>query len=174
MPLHFQCLIQLIFLFLLLQLHSGNSEDQHVSSRVKRVPNKFESLKRREREQRLIKLGALVTEIATDTPSEIRSHAGDTVFLPCRITHLGTQSVNWEHKGIVLSIDTFVTAPRPRFSVSHDSDTWRLTITSAQESDAGVYTCSVRTTPPLHREVTLHVLPKGASIMEDTPHRQSG
>lgn len=145
-------------------------------SRVRRAPNKFESLKRREREQRLIEIGALATAIATDTPNEVRAHVGDTVYLPCRVNHLGTQSINWERDGMVLSIDTFLTTPRPRLSVSHDEDTWtwRLILKGAQESDAGVYSCSVRTAPPIKRDVILHVLPQGVSILQDTPYQTSG
>lgn len=165
------CLTIGLYLSSFIQVQSLETDNQ---SRVRRTPNKFESLRRREREQRLIELGALITEISKDTPSEIRVYAGDTVFLPCRVIHVGTQSVNWEHRGMVLSIDTFLATSLPRISVSQDSDTWRLAISSAQESDAGVYKCSVRTTPPLTREVTLHILQNGASIMLDTPYQQTG
>ncbi|XP_018007182.1 uncharacterized protein LOC108664983 [Hyalella azteca] len=137
--------------------------------RLPRSANKFESLKRSEREQRLIELGAITAGIATDSPREIRAHEGDTVYLPCRVPHLGTHSVTWATSGMILSVDTMLVDARPRMAVSHDGDMWRLVIKNAQESDAGEYTCSVTSIPPQHRNITLYVLPASSSITHD-PH----
>ncbi|KAF2363678.1 Immunoglobulin I-set [Trinorchestia longiramus] len=141
---------------------------QESAIRIPRSPNKFESLKRREREQRLIELGAITPDIASDTPREIRAHEGDTVYLPCRVPHLGTHSVTWETKGTILSVDTMLVDQNPRLAVSNDEDMWRLVLKRVQDSDAGVYTCTITTEPRQQRDVTLFVMPRSASLMYDS------
>ena len=156
--------VEVVRAFEILEPKEVSEYEGKQQNRERRSPNKFESLKRREREQKLIEIGALETDIATDTPGEIRVHTEDTAYLPCRVIHLGTHSVNWEHDGNILSIDSFVITQIPRISIQHDDDTWRLVIRSAQESDSGEYKCLVRSTPPKERTVTLHVLPRGVSL----------
>ena len=94
------------------------SSDVHnyLRKRVKRSDSKFESLKKREREQRLIESGVYNTHIGTDTPDEVRVHVGDWAFLPCRVNYLGTQSVIWMKGNTVISIDQLMMNGQPRIS----------------------------------------------------------
>ena len=95
---------------------SVSHNEVYVHERFKRSDSKFETLKRREREQRLIESGVYTTQIASDTPDEIRVHSGERAVLPCRVVYLGTQSVIWSKGSTVISIDHIMMNGQPRLS----------------------------------------------------------
>ncbi|XP_043232369.1 protein amalgam-like isoform X1 [Amphibalanus amphitrite] len=77
-------------------------------------------------------------------PETIRAKQGETVVLPCEISHLGPFVVVWKRQRRVLSAREAVVVRDARFSLV---DGYNLRITAVQPADQSSYTCALDTEP---------------------------
>ncbi|XP_012277974.1 lachesin [Orussus abietinus] len=74
---------------------------------------------------------------------------GKDVNLPCVIENLGNYKVVWMHMTLnaLLSVHTRMVIKIPRYSVTHNQNTWLLKINNVQKEDRGYYMCQINTNP---------------------------
>ncbi|XP_068212786.1 protein amalgam-like isoform X2 [Palaemon carinicauda] len=104
------------------------------------------------------------------TRGSVIGAVGRTVFLHCRVKHLGDRAVTWIRKQDVhvLTVGLFTYTTDDRFTALHSegSDDWTLRISSAQVSDSGTYECQVSTEPKISRSFKLQVVEAAAHISD--------
>ncbi|XP_053203791.1 hemicentin-1-like [Panonychus citri] len=102
------------------------------------------------------------------TSKNITTSAGKSVFLPCRVHHIGDRTVSWIRRRDlnVLTVGKYTYTPDQRFQAVHmeNSDDWSLQIGYTSKSDAGIYECQVSTRPPKSLFVNLNVVVSQAKI----------
>uniref|UniRef100_T1KAN8 Ig-like domain-containing protein n=1 Tax=Tetranychus urticae TaxID=32264 RepID=T1KAN8_TETUR len=103
------------------------------------------------------------------TNKNITTSAGKSVFLPCRVHHIGDRTVSWIRRRDlnVLTVGKYTYTPDQRFQAVHmeNSDDWSLQIGYTSKSDAGIYECQVSTSPPKSLFVSLNVVVSQAKII---------
>ncbi|XP_055696900.1 limbic system-associated membrane protein-like isoform X1 [Phlebotomus papatasi] len=77
---------------------------------------------------------------------------GDTISLPCEVTHPGTYVLAWKRGIAILTAGTVKVTPDPRVRLVNG---YTLQIKDAVPQDAGDYICQIATLDP--REITHHV-----------------
>ncbi|XP_047122039.1 lachesin-like [Schistocerca piceifrons] len=95
------------------------------------------------------------------TDTSITALAGQTVYLPCRVAHLGDKVVSWIRSRDlhILTSGVLTYTSDSRFEVLHgsDPDSWTLRLVGVRHEDGGRYECQVNTDPKLSLPVHLHV-----------------
>jgi len=106
------------------------------------------------------------------TPRNVTTAAGKTVFLPCRVRHLGDRTISWLRKSDlhVLTVGKFTYTSDERFKAVHldNTDDWALQIRFSTQRDANEYICQV-SGPGRQKQnlvVTLNVVLSSARILE--------
>lgn len=106
------------------------------------------------------------------TTTNITTQLGTHAYLPCRVKQLGNKSVSWIRRrdAHILTVDryTFIADDRFQAFLVEATDTWTLQVKYVQARDAGQYECQVSTEPKMSHFITLNVVGKYSSKINQT------